>query len=72
MTDSQELELHQVGGTHYVLPIQPIEYIRANDLDFFQGNIIKYVTRYKDKNGIEDLRKAKHYIDMIIEYEQNK
>ena len=63
----------QVGGDHYVkLRISPWEVIEANDLDYFQGNVIKYVMRYKDKNGIEDLRKAKHYIEYMIEREQDE
>jgi len=58
----------QVGGTHYKKrAIQPIEYILANELGFCEGNIIKYVTRYADKNGIEDLKKARHYLDFLIE-----
>ena len=58
----------QIGGDHYKeLSIQPIEYILANKLGFCEGNIIKYITRYKSKNGLEDLKKAKHYIDMLIE-----
>lgn len=56
----------QVGGDHYDLPIQPIEYILKNDLGFVEGNIIKYVTRYKRKNGMQDLLKAKHYLEMLI------
>ena len=60
----------QVGGDHYSkLAIQPVEYINANNLTYLQGNVIKYVTRYKDKNGVEDLQKAKHYIDLLIELE---
>ena len=46
--------------------IQPIDYILANDMDFVSGNIIKYVTRYKHKNGLEDLKKAKHYLELLI------
>ena len=62
----------QVGGNHYSkLAIQPVEYINKNKLSYLQGNVIKYVTRYKDKNGIEDLQKAKHYIDLLIELEDN-
>lgn len=58
----------QVGGDHYKkMPIQPLEFIAKNNLDFFQGNVIKYVLRYKDKNGVEDLRKAIHFIEMMIE-----
>jgi len=60
----------QVGGTHYQLAIQPIDYIMDNGLDYMQGNVIKYVTRYKNKNGIDDLRKAAHYIEMMIERER--
>lgn len=60
----------QVGGCHYsVKAIQPIEYIMSNGMDFCEGSIIKYVTRWKDKNGIEDLEKAKHYIDFLIKQE---
>ena len=63
----------QVGGDHYSkLAIQPVEYINANHLTYLQGNVIKYVTRYKDKNGLQDLQKAKHYIDMLIELEDKK
>jgi len=58
---------------HYEGIIQPVEYIAANDLDFFEGNVIKYVTRHKKKNGAEDIRKAIHYCEMILElkYHQN-
>ena len=57
----------QVGGQHYKSKgIQPIEYIHANDLDFFQGNVVKYVTRYKEKNCAEDIKKAIHYCEMIL------
>ena len=60
----------QVGGDHYSkLAIQPVTYINANGLSYLQGNVIKDVTRYKDKNGVEDLEKAKHYINMLIELE---
>ena len=60
----------QVGGDHYSkLAIQPVEYINKNNLTYLQGNVIKYVTRYRDKNGVEDLQKAKHYIDLLIELE---
>ena len=60
----------QIGGNHYKdLKIQPIEYIMANNLNYCQGNAIKYLTRYKDKNGLEDLKKAKHYIDILIQLE---
>ena len=62
----------QVGGDHYKkLGIQPIELIRDINANFFQGNVIKYVTRYKDKNGIKDLEKAKHYLELIEELHPN-
>ena len=60
----------QVGGSHYMSKgIQPIEYILANQLEFCEGNIVKYATRWKDKGGVEDLRKIKHYCDFLIERE---
>ena len=60
----------QEGGTHYkVCKIQPVEFIHANDIPFIEGNIIKYVMRHRNKNGVEDLKKAKHYIDLLIEFE---
>ena len=60
----------QVAGDHYVkLAIQPVQYITENNLTYLQGNVIKYVTRYKDKNGLQDLQKAKHYVEMLIELE---
>ena len=63
----------QVGGSHYKnMTIQPVEFIERNNLGFCVGNIIKYVCRYKDKNGIEDLKKARHYVDLLIEIEESK
>lgn len=60
----------QVGGGHYKdLVIQPIEYTVKNNLSFLQGNVIKYITRYKTKAGVEDLKKVKHYVDFILEFE---
>lgn len=60
----------QVGGDHYkTMAIQPIEFIHKNGLNFLQGNVVKYVTRYKAKNGLQDLEKAKHYIEMLIKLE---
>lgn len=59
----------QIGGNHYQMAIQPIEFILANNLDYCTGNIIKYVCRHRNKNGAEDLLKAKHYIDFILEHE---
>jgi hypothetical protein len=65
----------QIGGDHYKkLAIQPVEYIHANNLSYLVGNVIKYVTRYKEKNGAEDIKKAIHYCELILllEYESDK
>ena len=61
----------QEGGGHYKgLAIQPMEYSMANGLDACQHTVIKYVTRFRDKGGIEDLKKARHTIDMLIQFEE--
>lgn len=65
-TDKQE------GGNHYKTAIQPVDYIHANSLDFFEGNVVKYVTRHKKKNGAEDIRKAIHYLEMILQFQYPK
>ncbi|WP_043713203.1 DUF3310 domain-containing protein [Methylobacterium sp. 285MFTsu5.1] len=63
----------QEGGSHYKdLPIQPVEYIHANGIPFCEGNVIKYVSRWRSKNGIADLKKARHFIDLLIELESKK
>lgn len=54
---------------HYKMAITPIEFIQANNLGFEVGNVIKYICRYKHKDGLKDLQKAKRYIDFIIQYE---
>lgn len=65
--------LKQVGGSHYKdKAIQPIEYIHANKMGFCEGNVVKYITRWKEKNGVADLEKAKHYIELLIELETTK
>ena len=64
--------LKQVGGSHYDKPIQPIEFIHANGLQFIEGCVVKYVTRWRDKGGVADLEKAKHYLEMLIELEGRK
>lgn len=64
----QRYKREQVGGSHYKnKKIQPIDYIMDNELGFCEGNVVKYITRYKDKNGLEDLKKAKQYIEFLIE-----
>lgn len=62
----------QVGGNHYKeMPIQPIEYIMKNNIGFMEGNAIKYISRWRSKGGVEDLKKARHYLDMLIEFEEH-
>ena len=62
----------QVGGSHYKdKAIQPVEYIHANHLGFCEGNVVKYVSRWRQKNGIADLEKARHYLDLLIELESS-
>ena len=57
----------QVGGDHYRnKPIQPWDYIILNGLGYLAGNVVKYVTRFEEKGGVEDLRKARQYIDKMI------
>lgn len=51
----------QVGGTHYGIGIQPLEYTMKNKLTFCEGNVVKYISRYRKKNGLEDLAKVVHY-----------
>ena len=61
----------QVGGDHYKsMKIQPVEFIHANNIPYMEGNIIKYIARWRTKNGLADLEKAKHYIDLLIELEK--
>jgi hypothetical protein len=58
----------QVSGNHYKdKGIQPIVYIHANDLGFCEGNVVKYVTRHKEKNGAADIKKAIHYLELLLE-----
>ena len=61
-----QIEEKKEPPKHYDLTIQPIDYIIANNLNFAEGNIIKYVSRYKQKNGKEDLLKARYYLDLLI------
>lgn len=62
----------QVGGTHYVsLPIQPGKYIRENNLGWYEGNIVKYITRHKQKGQVEDIKKVIHYAELLLEEYEN-
>ena len=61
----------QVGGDHYSKrAIQPIEFIAANDLNFMEGSIVKYIVRWRDKGGFQDLEKIKQYVDLLIKMEK--
>lgn len=58
---------YQVGGDHYTKKkIQPVEYIHANEMDYMDGAIVKYISRWRDKGGVKDLRKIKQFVDLII------
>lgn len=60
----------QEGGDHYKdLPIQPVEFIHANQLTFLAGNVVKYISRYRAKGGADDVRKAIHYCQLILDLE---
>ena len=61
----------QVGGGHYKdMAIQPVEFIMANDLPFCEANVVKYICRWKQKGGIQDLHKVIHYVELLIEREE--
>ena len=60
----------QVGGDHYRgMAIQPVEFIHRNGLGFCEGAAIKYLCRWRNKGGLDDLRKARHFIDLLIDME---
>jgi hypothetical protein len=63
----------QVGGNHYLkYKIQPVEFIIKNNIGFVEGNIIKYILRFKEKGGVQDLLKAKHYIELLIDSSKSR
>lgn len=66
LTNQEAVFCNKIKPTYYGTGIDVIEFCQKNNLDFMQGNVIKYVTRYKEKNGKEDLLKAREYIDRII------
>lgn len=69
MSEQSALQ-QQEGGKHYKdMKIQPVEYIHANGLGFVEGCVVKYVSRWRSKGGLEDLRKARHFLDLLIELE---
>lgn len=63
----------QVGGNHYKdMKIQPVEFIHANDIPYIEGAVIKYVCRWRNKNGMDDLQKAAHFLELLMQLEKNK
>ena len=63
----------QIGGEHYQqYKFQPTEFLHINNVPFIEGNVIKYILRHKHKNGLQDLLKAKHYIDLLIQFEYHE
>lgn len=62
----------QIGGDHYKTPIQPVEYIHVNNIGYIEGCVIKYVTRWRKKGGIQDIDKAIHYLELLKQLEQEK
>jgi hypothetical protein len=69
--DQGDIMSRQVGGNHYKRACQPWEIIEEWELNYWAGNIIKYVLRYPHKNGVEDLEKAKHYLEYLIKREKD-
>jgi len=59
----------QVGGDHYQTKIQPVEYIHANRLPFIEGNVVKYISRHKEKGGADDIEKAISYCKILLKLE---
>lgn len=63
----------QVGGGHYKsMAIQPVEFCQVNQLNFCESSVVKYVCRHRTKNGLQDLKKARHFIELLIELEYSK
>lgn len=72
LTNQEVVFNNKIKPSYYGTGIDVIEFCLRNNLTFMQGNVIKYVTRYKDKNGIEDLEKAKEYLNRLIEFERRE
>jgi hypothetical protein len=68
--DAHDALKQQIGGGHYKgMAIQPVEYIHKNGIPFIEGCVIKYVSRWRSKGGVEDIKKAKHFLDLLIALE---
>lgn len=72
MVANNPLEVQEGGGHYKDLPIQPVVYIHANGLGFIEGAVVKYVSRWKDKGGVDDLKKARHFLDILIHLEESQ
>ena len=71
LEDQGDILARQVGGSHYKRACQPWEIIEEWELNYWAGNIVKYVLRYPYKNGVEDLEKAAHYLEYLIKKEKD-
>lgn len=68
VSEKEFVETCRIIDHYEVLPVQPVDYIHKNSLDFFEGNVVKYVSRHKIKDGAKDIKKAIHYLEMILKY----
>ena len=64
-----DFKADQIGGTHYKMSIQPIEFIQKNEIPYCEANVIKYVCRHSKKNGLEDIKKAMQYLKFIAKHQ---
>ena len=72
VADNNKPSTKQVGGDHYKkFKIQPAEFCYKNNIPYLEATAIKYLCRWKDKGGLQDLEKAKHFIDLLIEFQSN-
>jgi hypothetical protein len=68
-----EANKKQIGGTHYKgVKLEPWDYIHAHRLDFFEGNIVKYITRYHSTHNLNDLLKVEHYVEKLKELNETR
>ena len=64
--------MDKINPDYYKSGIETADYIESHSMDYFQGNVIKYVSRWRQKNGLDDLLKAKHYLEFLIERERER
>jgi len=72
MASANPLDVQEGGGHYKDYKIQPVEFAMANNLDLCQANIVKYTVRFRDKGGLEDLKKARHYLELLANFEYNE